>query len=87
MRIEKERWRIYLQFDSSGDVGDEDDDEANKEEDQVFKNHNEHKLWNRKVKLKGKISNSLRNYLQPQDDIVVRSEVVLPAFNRKVDFG
>ena len=84
---QKEIWRIYLKLDSSGDVRDEDDNEANKEEDQVFKNHNEHKLWNRKVKLKGKISNSLRNYLQPQDDIVVRSEVVLPAFDRKVDFG
>ena len=66
MRIEKERWRIYLQFDSSGDVGDEDDDEANKEEDQVFKNHNEHKLWNRKVKLKGKISNCLEITLSPK---------------------
>ena len=63
---QKEIWRIYLKLDSSGDVRDEDDDEANKEEDQVFKNHNEHKLWNRKVKLKGKISNCLEITLSPK---------------------
>ena len=63
---QKEIWRIYLKLDSSGDVRDEDDDEANKEEDQVFKNHNEHKLWNRNVKLKGKISNCLEITLSPK---------------------
>ena len=63
---QKEIWRIYLKLDSSGDVRDEDDNEANKEEDQVFKNHNEHKLWNRKVKLKGKISNCLEITLSPK---------------------
>ena len=34
-----------LKLDSCGDVGDEDDNESDKEEDQVFKNHDEDKLW------------------------------------------
>ena len=37
--------QVYLKLDSGGHVGNEDDNESDKEEDQVFKNHNEDKLW------------------------------------------
>ena len=47
----KQIWKIAtstennLELDSGGDVGDEDDNEPDEEEDEVFENHNEDKLW------------------------------------------
>ena len=48
----KQIWKIAtstfennLKLDSCGDVGDEDDDEPDEEKDEVFKHHNEDKLW------------------------------------------
>ena len=47
----KQIWKIAtstennLELDSGGDVGDEDDNEPDEEKDEVFKNHNEDKLW------------------------------------------